>query len=486
MASESPTIRVNSAAHSSETQRWCTTRNVRFYLTLAFCPLLGLVALQYSRLTSNRQSGVFAADPPTPYFHYLPRIPNHGRVLMVHGLNGNKEMMNPLGFALADAGFDVYSIDLPGHGASRVPFSSIRAKEAVVHVLDQLGPDTSVLGHSLGGGLLLDIANDRPFHKMVLFSPAPTPVNDLHADRVLLYVGQLEIPRIRAFAGELADVAGSNIEFHDLAWTGHTGAVGRPEIIAEAARWLGGDTRLLHTNQRLFLLGVMLVSSIGLGISLPGKAAPVPAAAEGLRRIPEIIVHYVAAFAASAVVVWFIPVAGWLHVFATDYVIGLVFVSGLLLCAFHAQRQVKRPTVLVALAAAAYVIVIPGLFVGSEFTHLMLTADRSWRFALIAILGLPLFIADEILLRPIRPQWKAALSLLLTRAILGSTVITAALLWNREAVFLLMIMHLLVAFWIVLWVAGGFLYRRTTHPFTVAFFMSLVQAWVFAALFVIT
>jgi hypothetical protein len=74
--------------------------------------------------------------------------------------------------------------------------------------------------------------------------------------------------------------------------------------------------------------------------------------------------------------------------------------------------------------------------------------------------------------------------LILTRLLLWAMTVSATLLWNREASFLLLIVHILVIFWIVLWFLGGLVYRRTKDPLATAVFTSILQAWVFAALFV--
>ena len=42
--------------------------------------------------------------------------------------------------------------------------------------------------------------------------------------------------------------------------------------------------------------------------------------------------------------------------------------------------------------------------------------------------------------------------MLLTRAMMSTVAITAALVWNREAVFLALIIHLLLILWMALWV----------------------------------
>jgi len=44
-----------------------------------------------------------------------------GRVLAIHGLNANKNLLNLLSYALADSGLEVFTIDLPGHGQIRRP-----------------------------------------------------------------------------------------------------------------------------------------------------------------------------------------------------------------------------------------------------------------------------------------------------------------------------------------------------------------------------
>src|SRR5207248_4695068 len=136
--------------------------------------------------------------PPTPFVHYLPVGDDHGRILVVHGLGANKEIMNILCYALADAGFDVYSIDLPGHGDSPAGFNGVLALQAVNGVLNILGPHTTVIGHSFGGALLLELANDRAFERMILLSPAPTPTDHINVERLLVLSGQFDLPRVRS------------------------------------------------------------------------------------------------------------------------------------------------------------------------------------------------------------------------------------------------------------------------------------------------
>jgi alpha-beta hydrolase superfamily lysophospholipase len=96
--------------------------SVRLWLAVGFLIVLVLAAIAYARLP-RRDLGIFATNPPTPYFHYTPIGISQGRILVVHGLDASKNVTSMLSYALTDAGFEVFSIDLPGHGDSPVPFT---------------------------------------------------------------------------------------------------------------------------------------------------------------------------------------------------------------------------------------------------------------------------------------------------------------------------------------------------------------------------
>jgi hypothetical protein len=152
----------------------------------------------------------------------------------------------------------------------------------------------------------------------------------------------------------------------------------------------------------------------------------------------------------------------------------------------HQLDVVRAPYRLhVGLLAAAYVVCVPILLVASRLLHLSLAGDgRWWRFPVIALAGLPLFIADEILIRGIQPRWKADALAILTRGLILVFILTGVLTLNRESAFLLLIVPLLVFFWIGLWFAAGVVHRHTQSALAAAVFAALVQGWVFAGIFV--
>ena len=448
--------------------------------------LLLVAAAAYQRLPGSRDTGVFATDPAIPYFHYTPTGAPLGRILVVHGLDASRNVVNILSRGLADGGFEVFSIDLPGHGESRAPFHALRARDAVEQVLDHLGPDTAVVGHSLGGALLLDIAADRRIPAMVLFSPAPTPVESIQSDRILVLIGQFDPGAIRTFAPRIAGIATGKVELRELRWIGHSGALFRPWVIAGVVEWLGGQpTAEIRTSSRLLLIALMGLSGVAAGILFLRmfRATPLPEPV-GPSVVVSILYYIIAALAAVSVQA-FVDVASWIRLFVTDYLVGFFFLTGLLLfLRLRPRLQITGRNVLIALAAAGYVILF-GLSVAGEVAHFSLSGDRWLRWPALVALSLPLFLADEVLLRPIRSRWAAAGAAIVTRLLLGAIAVNGALILNREAGFLLLLTHLVILFWIALWFSAG-LVRSRTDPFSAALFAAIVQAWMFSALFITT
>jgi hypothetical protein len=351
----------------------------------------------------------------------------------------------------------------------------------VAAALDNLGPNTIVIGHSLGGALLLDLSNERSFGTMVLLSPAPTPVDQIHAERLLVITGQFDLPKIQTFVPQLKSGI-SEIDLRTIPWSGHSGYMFQPEPIRDIVIWLGGDPSTLHTWRRLLLLLLEIVFAVSITLLwLRGK----PIAPEQT-SIPARIVSYIASCTVAFLVSGVVVVLNGLRLFSTDYLISFVLLMGITLSPACFRKFPRRfSQIPVSLLAAACVIAVLA-FVGSELIHLSLSGGRWWRFAAITVAVLPLSFADEVLLRPIRPWWKAAGVAALTRILMAAFIVTGVLTMNRSNAFLVLIIHFVVLIWIVLWLAGELFRRRSQDALATAIFTSLVQAWVFAAVFVVT
>jgi hypothetical protein len=449
---------------------------VRLWLTVGLLSLL-VVAGILSRPLEFRQQGVFESTPPSPYFHYLPRGTERGTVLVIHGLDASKQTMTLLCLGLSDAGFNVYSMDLPGHGDSKAGFNGVLAIRAVDSVLHQLGPETMVIGHSLGGTLLLDIANDRTFSKMVLLSPAPTAIERIHSDHVLVLTGQFDLPPILQFVPQLAS---PEVELRTIPGASHSGYLFRPGPIREIVSWLGGDPTALRTANRLLWLFIKIICAVLLpclwlrGNPIPSEFVHIPA------RLLTYIASSLAALWISSIVVF-----EGLHLFSTDYLVSFVLLVGMIqFPAYFRKIDIRFSKIIVSLLAAACVIAVVG-YVGAPLGHLTLSSGRWWRFIAIAFSLLPLSLADEVLLRPIRPWWKAAGASALTRVLIAAFVLTGVLTTNRSDAFVGLIIHFIVLFWIALWFVGELVRRNIQNPAATGIFMAVVQAWVFAAVFVL-
>lgn len=443
--------------------------------------VFGLAFAQSSRLEPKQEAGTFDIDPPTPYIHYSPPNQPRGCVLVVHGLDSSKETMQILSAALADGGFDVYNIDLPGHGDSPVGFDTAVAEQAVVGVLNRIGGDCVALGHSMGAAFLLDIAAGRRFPGLVLLSPPPLPLTEIQSERILLTTGAFDVPAIRAFAPVLADMAKDHLDWWDLKWAGHSTAIFSPEYLRRIVLWLHGSVQTTRTSSRLFWIAIMMLSGITFGVAWISGRAP---EAE-IISIPTTLARYVFACGAAILLLRLMNPVSWIRFFATDYVIGFVFVAGLALW-IQAGRFpiVDSSAVIRAIVAAAFAIIVLGITAGSHLAHMHLSDGRWWRFPVVAVASIPFFMADEWFLRRIRPQWKSVAVAVITRTLLWAFLVTGTLLLNREDAFIVLIAHLIIAFWIGLWFATYLIFRHTQDPFAAALFAALTQAWVFSALFV--
>jgi len=122
---------------------WCITG-------VAVAVLVAGVALTHRVEPGVRVEAVTIAGD-TPALKFVPASSGpHPIVLLAHGLSGSKEMFFRFGEALAAAGFECFSVDLPGHGASAQPFSLPRTVQALEAVTQALGPPDVFIGHSMG------------------------------------------------------------------------------------------------------------------------------------------------------------------------------------------------------------------------------------------------------------------------------------------------------------------------------------------------
>ena len=439
------------------------------------------------------ERGVLPLDPATPYIRFTPDSPPIATAVLVHGLNSNKEIMQTFAMALADAGVETYAIDLPGHGDSSAPFTymdSLRAIETFLDSLEASSGDPIVIGHSMGGALLTDLAPARGFQTMLLLSPAPIPIADFSTDRLLVVTGALEAPPINRFIPTLIDVATGDTLWWKFSDAAHSTVLFDPGKIGQMVDWVvdsdgsnSEDAARLGTLRRYGWLILMALAGIAGAIPFMWRPGKIPAETPSSVSLTHTLLAYITASGAVVLLLRLMNPMAWLGVFRADYLIGFVFVVGLFL--WRGRRfSITAGGLASGLIGAAYVIGVLVVGVAGHLVHLVPSGIQWLWFPALTVAGLPLFLHDEQTLRPVPLAWKRWSMFLLTRAILWAAVVTGVLLLNTENSFLVLIMHFVVLFWALLWWMTGFIARQTREPGAAALFAAVVHGWALAAVLV--
>ncbi|WP_435200979.1 alpha/beta fold hydrolase [Janibacter sp. GS2] len=99
-------------------------------------------------------------------------------VVLIHGIGHRRQAWGEVPALLRAHGFDVYVVDLPGHGDSPAPtrpdgYSMPSTAEQFERLFIRLGLDRPhVLGHSLGGIIALELAHRDLVRSATVYSPA--------------------------------------------------------------------------------------------------------------------------------------------------------------------------------------------------------------------------------------------------------------------------------------------------------------------------
>jgi pimeloyl-ACP methyl ester carboxylesterase len=267
------------------------------------------------------------------------------------------------GQQFAAAGFRVYLVDSPGHGADTAPFS-FAANEAcargLLTALERRGEITSrrtvLFGHSMGAALVVRVADDVLAAATIAVSTAPlVPPHRLPAN-LLLVAPELDMPPVLRTEAQLAAAAGEPryapgdflqlraFRLLRVPWHSHTGALFDPAAIRIMLRWaldsagaaaapVPAPNFCAFAGGWLGLLGILLlfpasataVTSIAGGREpRPGPPAPRPALSA---------LYWMAALVLAAIFS-----ARWnpispLHLYSADYFASILFLAGLPLAA---------------------------------------------------------------------------------------------------------------------------------------------------------
>ncbi len=130
-----------------------------------------------------------------------------GTVIVVHGFAGSKEFMRDIDYSLARAGFEVYGVDLPGHGRSGLPLRSDSLPAWFSELLADMRQKGLIspgrvyfVGHSLGTAVVTKGALDNPglgVRGVVALSPIFAEITPTEPANYLALIGEGEIAGVK-------------------------------------------------------------------------------------------------------------------------------------------------------------------------------------------------------------------------------------------------------------------------------------------------
>jgi pimeloyl-ACP methyl ester carboxylesterase len=210
-----------------------------------------------------------------------------GSILVVHGWRSRTEYMRALIEGFRDAGYRVFSLDLPGHGQSLGRrLTMVHAVEAARLADDWFGPFAAVVGHSFGGavaasaaaGWVAGIAPVRAGRLVLIAAPSSLPalfgdfsrrlnvgprsqgvmarqVRRLSGRALETFVGgrqlaEAKLPTLVVHAPDDREVsadhardyagAGDHVELQWAEGLGHRRILADPGVVARAVAFVGG------------------------------------------------------------------------------------------------------------------------------------------------------------------------------------------------------------------------------------------------------
>lgn len=140
---------------------------------------LGVVAFAQDAVTPSDDSMFYTEGDYSIHYKVVKAEGEKiGQIMFVHGFIYSGSTWNGMAEIMSKQGYDCYLIDLPNYGYStreNPDMNLIDREDLVVHLMETVAPlDQWILaGHSMGGGVSMNIACDHPELKaLMLFCPS--------------------------------------------------------------------------------------------------------------------------------------------------------------------------------------------------------------------------------------------------------------------------------------------------------------------------
>ena len=318
----------------------------------AVCFAAGLVLSHRVEPGVRIEAVTLAGD--TPALKFIPAGPGpHPVALLAHGHTGSKENLFFYGEALAAAGFECFSVDLPGHGVSPRAYSFIGAVRTMEEVARAVGPVDVFIGHSMGGVVGGEAVLEGGMRPRLFIAVGSLPILGEHAPPLLLLAGRFD----EHFPPALFK-ARTDARLVLSPWSDHGMEAGDPVLVnaaVEAACAAVGRTPPVpSTCARWRLPGVVLamLGALSLALCLPR----LPSRWAGMRGLLVSIIFIIALVLTNSL--WIDMAPRW------HYIPPQIAVTVITLLVLTGAGKLRIPRwSFVALAAAVW---IGGLITGAD------------------------------------------------------------------------------------------------------------------------
>ena len=428
-------------------------------------------------------------------------------VIIAHGFAGSRQLMEAYALTLAQAGYVVASFDFEGHGRNPTPMSGdITSVDGTTQLLKQeIGRVTdavlalpgvdgrvALLGHSMASDIVVRRALDDPrvaaTVTISMFSEAVTKSEPLN---LLMITGGWE-PSLRnnallnarlaepgANEGEtIGDPARSNGRRAAVApGVEHVGVLYSATALTEARTWLDAVFGRTSSGPVAATGGWIVLLLTGI-VVLAWPLARLLPRNELIAPMLPLRPFLLATLVPATLTPLFLRMIDtrFLPVLVADYLAVHLLVYGALSLGLLAWSGVRIHHVawLSGLALAAYGIFVFGGALDRYVASYMPHAARLPIIAAIAVGAVPYMLADSLLTDNGRASlWRVFIA---RGAFLGSLGAAVALDFHR-LFFLMIIIPVIVVFFIIFGLMGGWVGRRTMSPAAVGIALGLILAW---------
>ncbi|MCC5974458.1 MAG: alpha/beta hydrolase [Rubellimicrobium sp.] len=438
-------------------------------------------------------------------------------VVIAHGFAGSRQLMESFALTLARAGYIAVSFDFQGHGRNPLPMSGdVNVIEGTTTVLmDETGRVSdaalalpgadgrlALVGHSMASDIVVRQAiRDGRVAALTAVSMFSLAVDAENPANMLIVAGEWE----RMLADEalkalrLADPeAGFGETVGDPALGTGRRAVIAPRVehvavlysattMREMLAWFdaafGRESDGAAVVSRGGWIALLLVSVVALGWPLAGLARGMRAAGAPV-ELPRgaFLAATLGPALATPLVLWPLGVS-FLPVLVADYLavhFALQGVLALLLVARGGAFRLDAAALLLALVVAGFGIVLFGGVLDRYVASFFPTAERALIIAAMAAGAVPFMLADAFLTEGGRAAlWRV---LLVRGAALVSLGLAVALDFER-LFFLVIILPVILLFFLLFGMAGGWVGRATWRPAAGGIGLGLFLAWALGVTF---